>query len=152
MIGSLYRSVAHALLAIGEYEQAVALTRAVSDGLQSSLGAATPEYLSVYGTLQLVGVVAAARQDNRTDATTFLAEASNGQGDHVGSRSYHVSAGQPDGNTCSIRGVSLLTLTRYMYSALQREEGAGPLRHQEARPPTLITSTSSTRVEASLRS
>jgi hypothetical protein len=75
MIGSLYRSVAHALLAIGEYEQAVALTRAVSDGLQSSLGAATPEYLSVYGTLQLVGVVAAARQDNRTDATTFLDEA-----------------------------------------------------------------------------
>jgi hypothetical protein len=51
MIGSLYRSVAHALLAIGEYEQAVALTRAVSDGLQSSLGAATPEYLSVYSTL-----------------------------------------------------------------------------------------------------
>lgn len=75
MIGSLYRSVAHALLAIGEYEQAVALTRVVSDRLQSGLGAATPEYLSMYGTLQLVGVVAAARQDNRTDATTFLAEA-----------------------------------------------------------------------------
>ncbi|MGH3778070.1 MAG: helix-turn-helix domain-containing protein [Pseudonocardiaceae bacterium] len=75
MIGSLYRSVAHALLAIGEYEQAVALTRAVSDRLQPGLGAATPEYLSVYGTLQLVGVVAAARHDNRADAATFLAEA-----------------------------------------------------------------------------
>jgi transcriptional regulator with XRE-family HTH domain len=75
MIGSLYRSVAHALVAIGEYEQVVALTCAVSDRLQSGLSAATPEFLSVYGTLQLVGVVAAARQDNRADATTFLAEA-----------------------------------------------------------------------------
>jgi len=75
MIGSLYRSVAHALLSIGEYEQAVALTRAVSDRLQSDLGAATPEYLSMHGTLQLVGALPAARHDNRTDATTFLVEA-----------------------------------------------------------------------------
>ena len=75
MIGSLYRSVAHALLSLGEYEQAVALTRAVSDRMQPSLGAASPEYLSVYGMLHLVGGLAAARQENRTDAATFLAEA-----------------------------------------------------------------------------
>jgi hypothetical protein len=47
------------LLTIGEYEQAVALTRAASDRLQSGLDAATPEHLSMYGTLQLVGAVAA---------------------------------------------------------------------------------------------
>lgn len=75
MIGSLYRSVAHALLSIGEYEQVVALTRAVSDRMQSGLGAASPEYLSVYGTLHLVGGLAAARRENRTDATALLAEA-----------------------------------------------------------------------------
>ncbi|MEO7195343.1 MAG: helix-turn-helix domain-containing protein [Pseudonocardiaceae bacterium] len=75
MIGSLYRSVAHALLSLGEYEQAVALTRAASDRLHTGLGAATPEYLSMYGTLQLVGAVAAARHDNRADAMTFLTEA-----------------------------------------------------------------------------
>ncbi len=75
MIGSLYRSVAYALLSIGEYEQAIGLTRAVSDRLQPGLGAAGPTYLSVYGTLQLVGVVAAARHDNRADVMTFLAEA-----------------------------------------------------------------------------
>jgi transcriptional regulator with XRE-family HTH domain len=75
MIGSLYRSVSHALLSIGEYEQTVALIRTVSDRMQSSLGAASPEYLSVYGMLHLVGGLAAAHQENRTDATIFLAEA-----------------------------------------------------------------------------
>lgn len=75
IIGSLYRSVAHALLSIGEYEQAVALTRAVADHLQTGLGRASPEYLSVYGMLHLVGGVAASRHDNRGDTTAFLAEA-----------------------------------------------------------------------------
>jgi transcriptional regulator with XRE-family HTH domain len=75
MIGSLYRSVAHALLSIGEYEQAVALTRAAADHLEPGLDTATPEYLSVYGTLHLVGAVASSRRDDRTDTTTFLAEA-----------------------------------------------------------------------------
>lgn len=75
VIGSLYRSVAHALLAIGEFEQAVALTRAAADHLEPGLGTATPEYLSVYGTLHLVGAVASSRRDDRTATTTFLTEA-----------------------------------------------------------------------------
>ncbi|MGH8909545.1 MAG: helix-turn-helix domain-containing protein [Egibacteraceae bacterium] len=75
MIGSLYRSVAHALLSIGEYKQAVSLTRAASDHLQPGLGVASPEYLSVYGMLHLVGALAASRHGDRQDTTTFLAEA-----------------------------------------------------------------------------
>ncbi|MDA3644328.1 helix-turn-helix domain-containing protein [Saccharopolyspora indica] len=75
VIGSLYRSVAHALISIGEFEQAVALTRAAADRLEPGLSRATPEYLSVYGTLHLVGVVAASRREDRTDTTAFLAEA-----------------------------------------------------------------------------
>ncbi|MBV8992845.1 MAG: helix-turn-helix transcriptional regulator [Pseudonocardiales bacterium] len=74
-IGSLYRSVAHALLSISEYEQALALTRAASEALQPGLGAASPEYLSMHGTLQLVGALAAARHGDRAEAMTFLAEA-----------------------------------------------------------------------------
>lgn len=75
MIGSLYRSVAHALLSIGEYDQAVALTRAAADQLEPGLGDATPEYLSVYGMLHLVGAVASSRREDRADTTGFLAEA-----------------------------------------------------------------------------
>lgn len=75
MIGSLYRSVAHALLSIGEFEQAVSLTRAAADHLQPELGGASPQYLSVVGTLHLVGAVASSRREDRGDTTTFLAEA-----------------------------------------------------------------------------
>lgn len=75
MIGSLYRSAAHALLSIGEFEQAVALIRAAADHLEPGLSHATPEYLSVYGMLHLVGAVASSRREDRPDTTTFLTEA-----------------------------------------------------------------------------
>ncbi|WP_431423294.1 helix-turn-helix domain-containing protein [Actinokineospora sp.] len=75
MIGSLYRSVAHALVSIGEFEQAIALTRAAADHLEPGLGDATPEYLSVYGMLHLTGAVASSRREDRSDTTTFLSEA-----------------------------------------------------------------------------
>lgn len=75
MVGSLYRAVAHALVSIGEFEQAVALTRAAADHLEPGLGDATPEYLSVYGMLHLVGAVAASRREDRADTSVFLAEA-----------------------------------------------------------------------------
>lgn len=75
MIGSLYRSAAHALLSIGEFEQAVALIRAAADHLEPGLSHATPEYLSVYGMLHLVGAVASSRREDRSDTTTFLTEA-----------------------------------------------------------------------------
>ncbi|AOS65564.1 DNA binding protein with helix-turn-helix domain [Actinoalloteichus hymeniacidonis] len=81
MIGSLYRSVAHALLSIGDFKQSAALTRAAADYLQSDLGTASPEYLSVYGMLHLVGAVASSRMEDRTDTNTFLAEA-----DHTATR------------------------------------------------------------------
>lgn len=75
MIGSLYRAVAHALLSIGEFDQAVALTRAAADYLEPGLADATPEYLSVYGMLHLVGAVASSRREERADTASFLAEA-----------------------------------------------------------------------------
>lgn len=75
MIGSLYRSVAHALLSIGEFEQSAALCRAAADHLEPDLGTASPEYLSVYGMLHLVGAVASSRLEDRGDTTSFLAEA-----------------------------------------------------------------------------
>lgn len=75
MIGSLYRSVAHALLSIGVFEQSAALTRAAADYLEPGLGTASPEYLSVYGMLHLVGAVASSRREDRSDTTAFLTEA-----------------------------------------------------------------------------
>lgn len=75
MIGSLYRAVAHALLSIGEFDQAVALTRTAADYLEPGLADATPEYLSVYGMLHLVGAVASSRREERADTASFLAEA-----------------------------------------------------------------------------
>lgn len=75
MIGSLYRSVAHALLSIGEFEQSSALTRAAADQLEPGLGTASPEYLSIYGMLHLVGAVASSRREDRSDTMTFLSEA-----------------------------------------------------------------------------
>lgn len=75
MIGSLYRSVAHALLSIGEFEQSAALCRAAADRLEAGLGTASPEFLSVYGMLHLVGAVASSRRDDRSDTTAFLNEA-----------------------------------------------------------------------------
>jgi transcriptional regulator with XRE-family HTH domain len=75
MIGSLYRSVAHALVSIGEYEQSAALCRAAADHLEPGLATASPEYLSVYGMLHLVGAVASSRREDRGDTMAFLAEA-----------------------------------------------------------------------------
>lgn len=73
--GSAYRAVAHALAAIGEFEQAVALVRAAVDRLEPHIGGATPDYLSVYGTLNLIGAVASSRREDRTDTASFLTEA-----------------------------------------------------------------------------
>ncbi|MQA24848.1 MAG: helix-turn-helix domain-containing protein [Micromonosporaceae bacterium] len=75
MIGSLYRSVAHALLSIGEHQQSLSLARAAADRIQPGLRDPSPEYLSVYGTLLLVGAVASSRTENRQDAAEFMTEA-----------------------------------------------------------------------------
>lgn len=53
VIGSLFRSVTHALLSTGRFAEAKQLTDATAAFLQPGLADATPEYLSVYGTLFL---------------------------------------------------------------------------------------------------
>jgi transcriptional regulator with XRE-family HTH domain len=75
VLGSLFRSVAHALLATGRYPAGVQLTEAAADVLQSQLGQADPSLLSIYGSLFLTGAIAAARAEDRQSATAFLTEA-----------------------------------------------------------------------------
>ncbi|WP_199516587.1 helix-turn-helix domain-containing protein [Nucisporomicrobium flavum] len=73
--GSLFRSVGHALNATGRYKDAVRLTNDAAGYLDQFMTDATPEMLSVYGTLLLSGSVAAARAGDAETARTFLAEA-----------------------------------------------------------------------------
>jgi hypothetical protein len=73
--GSLYRSVTHALLSAGRYPEAVRLTQDAAAYLEPGLSHASPEFLSVYGTLFLAGSMAAARDNDRSTTRTFLATA-----------------------------------------------------------------------------
>ncbi|MEU3333753.1 helix-turn-helix domain-containing protein [Streptomyces sp. NPDC006668] len=73
--GSLFRSVAHCLLSNGRFEAAVQLVGDAADYLRPGLRDATPEFLSIYGTLFLAGSMAAARADDRSTTRDFLAEA-----------------------------------------------------------------------------
>ncbi|MFF0742996.1 hypothetical protein ACFYVL_21610 [Streptomyces sp. NPDC004111] len=73
--GSLFRSVAHCLLSNGRYSAAVQLVGDASDYLRPGLADATPQFLSIYGTLFLAGSMAAARGDDRQATQEFLAEA-----------------------------------------------------------------------------
>lgn len=58
IIGSLFRSVTHALLSTGRFVEAVRLTENAAGYLEPALRRPTPELLSVYGTLFLAGSVA----------------------------------------------------------------------------------------------
>lgn len=69
---SLQRGVAHALLSIGEYEDAVAVVR---DGVIEARDVRTPAGASVTGTLMLVGATACARAGERAEAMAFLRHA-----------------------------------------------------------------------------
>lgn len=73
--GSLFRSVAHCLLSNGRFDAAVQLVSDAADYLRPGLGDASPEFLSIYGTLFLAGSMAAARADDRSTTRDFLAEA-----------------------------------------------------------------------------
>lgn len=73
--GSLFRSVSHALLSTGRYQDAVRLTTDAADYLDEHLTGAGPKLLSVYGTLLLGGSIAAARANDAGTARTFLAAA-----------------------------------------------------------------------------
>jgi transcriptional regulator with XRE-family HTH domain len=73
--GSLFRSVAHCLLSNGRFDAAVQLVSDAADYLRPGLRDASPEFLSIYGTLFLAGSMAAARADDRSTTRAFLTEA-----------------------------------------------------------------------------
>jgi hypothetical protein len=74
-VASLFRACAHALCAIGEYRQVAQMVADATGPLQPGLRGASPAFLSVYGSLHLVGALAAARHDDRSTAGKHLAEA-----------------------------------------------------------------------------
>lgn len=73
--GSLFRSVAFALLSTGRHEPATRLTDAGAAYLEPHLGGGGGDLLSAYGMLFLAGSMAAARSDDRSTTRTYLAEA-----------------------------------------------------------------------------
>ncbi|MFI5913931.1 helix-turn-helix domain-containing protein [Dactylosporangium sp. NPDC051541] len=73
--GTLLRTVAHALQATGRYREAVQLTNDAANYLEPHLSKATPELLSVYGTLFLAGSIAAARASDAITTRTFIQHA-----------------------------------------------------------------------------
>ncbi|MGQ5635221.1 MULTISPECIES: XRE family transcriptional regulator [unclassified Streptomyces] len=73
--GSLFRSVAHCLLSNGRFDTATQLIGDAGEYLRPGLDDASPEFLSIYGTLFLTGSMAAARAEDRATTQTFLAEA-----------------------------------------------------------------------------
>jgi transcriptional regulator with XRE-family HTH domain len=75
ILGSLFRSVAHTLLATGRFQPAVQLVSRAADVLSSSIGTADDAMLSVYGSLFHTGAMAASRADNRQTTRGFLTEA-----------------------------------------------------------------------------
>jgi transcriptional regulator with XRE-family HTH domain len=75
IIGSLSRSVVHALQSTGRHEEAVALVDSTASFLGVNLRRADRVSISVYGSLFLAGAVAAARLGDRSIAQTYLARA-----------------------------------------------------------------------------
>jgi transcriptional regulator with XRE-family HTH domain len=75
VLGSLFRSVAHTLLATGRYRPAVELVNRAAGVLGGELGGADGPMLSVYGTLFLTGAMAASRAEDRSTTRAFLQEA-----------------------------------------------------------------------------
>ena len=75
VLGSLFRSVAHTLLATGRYRPAVELVNRAASVLGGDLGRADGPMLSVYGTLFLTGAMAASRAEDRPITRAFLHEA-----------------------------------------------------------------------------
>lgn len=76
VLGSLFRSVTHALHATGRFQAGVELTAAAAAVLVPHLSSRADDALiSVYGSLFLTGAVAASRADDRQTTTAFLTEA-----------------------------------------------------------------------------
>jgi transcriptional regulator with XRE-family HTH domain len=89
VMGSLFRSVVHSLLATGRYDAAVRLTADGSDHLATSLGGADAGLWSVYGSLFLAGAMASSRMDDRAMTRDFLAQAQRAAG-YLGADANHM--------------------------------------------------------------
>ncbi|MEU4329038.1 helix-turn-helix domain-containing protein [Nonomuraea dietziae] len=75
IIGSLLRSVIHALHSHDRREDAAAMTRKAAEYLQGELDTSDPGLVSIYGTLLLPGAVASARVGDRSTTREYLTEA-----------------------------------------------------------------------------
>ncbi len=89
VMGSLFRSVAHTLLATGRYRPAVELVDRSAGVLGGELGRADDRMLSVYGSLFLTGAMAASRAEDRSTTYGFLQEAQDAA-DRLGQDANHV--------------------------------------------------------------
>lgn len=85
---SSYR-LANLLLSAGHLTEALDIARREIDRLEPGLGAASPEYLSLYGALCLKSAVIAAREHERVTARQFLIEA-KGAADRLGEDRNHL--------------------------------------------------------------
>jgi transcriptional regulator with XRE-family HTH domain len=75
VLGSLLRSVAHALLANGRYDDAASVVSRAADRLDVAALPDSALRWSLVGSLYLVGAMASARADNAREARAFLARA-----------------------------------------------------------------------------
>jgi hypothetical protein len=75
VLASLTRSVTHALLAAGRFDDAVQVTLDASSVIEPLDSKSSRAYISVYGTLFLTGAMAAARANDRSTVQGFLEEA-----------------------------------------------------------------------------
>lgn len=89
VLGSLFRSVAHTLLATGRFQPAVELVDRAAGVLANELRTADERTLSVYGSLFLTGAMAAARSEDRSVTQTFLQEAQR-SADRLGTDANHM--------------------------------------------------------------
>jgi transcriptional regulator with XRE-family HTH domain len=80
VLGSLFRSVAHTLVATGRFQPAMQLVDRAAGVLGSGFGGADDAMLSVYGSLFLTGAMAAARAEDRPTTRAFLQEAQDSAG------------------------------------------------------------------------
>ncbi|MFC9438957.1 helix-turn-helix domain-containing protein [Nocardia sp. NPDC057030] len=71
---SLARSIAHVTMSTGRHKEAAVLVGQLASHAGPVTNSASPEYLSIYGTLFLTGAMAAARTDDRSLTNEYLDE------------------------------------------------------------------------------
>jgi transcriptional regulator with XRE-family HTH domain len=89
VIGSLLRSVIHALHTDGRAGDATDMTRRAADYLRRELDLSAAQIVSIYGALLLPGAVAAARANDRSTAGAYLDEAEE-MAAHLGADANHL--------------------------------------------------------------